>query len=193
MAKQEHSIFFAPAQRITLPEPPKAEWTLDIGGGGEGAMAQWIGHNVIALDPSERELIEAPAGPLKMVGDGSEAPFLTDSFDLVTMFFVMMYVPFEKREKIWREAWRVLKPRGRVLMWGFNIPPHDGIHDLYAFDLTIKYPGGEIETGYGTHWQGYEQDGERHHIWARDAGFTIRQKETSDVVFHIEAIKGDSV
>jgi len=192
MAEQEHSIFFAPQQQITLLDPPKTEWTLDIGGGGEGTMARWIGPKVVAIDMSERELAEAPAGPLKMVGDGSDTPFLEGSFDLVTMFFVMMYVAPEKREKIWREAWRVLKPGGRVLMWGLRIPPYDGVHDVYAFHLNIGHPKGEIETGYGTRWEGYEQDPDTHLGWARDAGFAIRRHESSDVIFHIEAIKGES-
>ena len=82
MTEKEHSIFFAPQQQITLLDPPKGEWALDIGGGGEGTMAQWIGNRVVAIDPSQEELAEAPAGPLKIVMDGSETPFLEDSFDL---------------------------------------------------------------------------------------------------------------
>ena len=104
----------------------------------------------------------------------------------------MMYVALDTRETLWREAWRGLKPGGRALMWGLSIPPHDGIHDLYAIHLTIDHPGGEIKTGYGTRWEGYEQDVARHIQWARDAGFAIRQGDTADVIFPIEASKGDS-
>jgi ubiquinone/menaquinone biosynthesis C-methylase UbiE len=192
MAEQERSIFFAPEQRIVLPEPPEAGWVLDIGGGGEGTIGQWIGCGIVAIDPNQRELEEAPPGPLKMVMDGSATPFLDESFDLLTMFFVMMYVPPGKREKIWREAWRVLKPGGRALIWGLTIPPHDGIHDLYAVNLAISHPGGEIETGYGTRWRGYQQDVDSHRRLARNAGFSMRRDETNGVVFQFEAVKGGS-
>jgi ubiquinone/menaquinone biosynthesis C-methylase UbiE len=57
---------------------------LDIGGGGEGVIGRLFGSRVVAIDPLQRELEEAPVGPLKVVMDARELKFLDGSFDTVT-------------------------------------------------------------------------------------------------------------
>ena len=46
---------------------------LDIGGGGEGIIAQFKGESVVAIDPNKKELEEAPSkGDLKIVMDAKD-------------------------------------------------------------------------------------------------------------------------
>ena len=84
-----------PEQRILIPEIPNGN-VLDIGGGGEGVIAQVGGTRVLAIDKYMSEIGEArgkaPETPW-MVANGIALPFANDCLDNATAFFSCMYMP----------------------------------------------------------------------------------------------------
>ena len=147
---------------------------LDIGGGGEGIIGQMKPTQVIAIDLSKRELEEAPPGPLKIVMDATDLKFLDASFDTVTAFFSLMYMRTEIQKKAFAEAFRVLAPGGRWIVWDAAIPlalERDTRGPV--FRLRFHLSGKVVETGYGTLWPEKPMDLDYYKTLARDAGFSI--------------------
>ena len=137
----DHSIFFIERQKTIVSDFDASGFILDIGGGGEGIIAQLKGQQVVAIDPSLRELEEAPGGPLKIVMDAGEMHFLDNSFEVVTSFFTLMYIEGSKHRKIFEEVHRVLQSQGRFLILDIDLPHRlDDERDIVAFYLTIKLP-----------------------------------------------------
>ena len=127
--------------------------TLDIGGGGEGTIGLLAPEQVIAIDPNERELIEAPGDFLKIVMNAEDLKFLSETFDTVTSFFTMMYIPLSDHEKVFKEIYRVLKPNGFLLLWDMRIPKQFNKDKMvYAINLEINLGTKIITTGFGTRW-----------------------------------------
>lgn len=58
-------IQFFELQNVTIDNFEVEGRILDIGSGGEGIIGRLMGEQVIAIDPSARELEEAPAAPPK--------------------------------------------------------------------------------------------------------------------------------
>jgi ubiquinone/menaquinone biosynthesis C-methylase UbiE len=155
----EERIFFFDQQEVAVQDFEAPGLILDIGGGGEGIIGRLKGEQVVAIDPSRRELEEAPSGPLKIVMDATDLQFLDSSFLTATSFFTLMYIKASDHEQVFGEVFRVLKPGGRFLIWEVKLPPRlDEDKDLAAFPLVIRLPGDEVETGYGVSWPMKEQD-----------------------------------
>ena len=76
-----------------------------------------MGEQVVAIDPSRRELEEAPSSPLKIVMDATELQFLDSSFLRTTSFCTLMHVKAADHERVLREVFRALKQGGRFLVW----------------------------------------------------------------------------
>ena len=118
---------------------------LDIGGGGEGIIGQMKPAQVIAIDLSKRELEEAPPGPLKIVMDATDLKFLDASFDTLTAFFSLMYMRPEIQKKAFAEAFRVLRPGGRWMVWDAAIPlafEKDTRGPVFRFRFHLSRQGG---------------------------------------------------
>lgn len=64
-------------------------------------------------------------------GDAGALGFVGESFDAATMAFGIRNVP--NVPETLREIWRVLKPKGRVLILEFSLPPNRIIRGLYLF------------------------------------------------------------
>ena len=127
---------------------------LDIGGGGEGIIGQYKGTSVIAIDKLKGELEEAANGDyLKIIMDAGDLKFLDATFDTVTAFYMFMYVPIDRREQIFREVFRVLKPGGDFIVWDMVITEKRG-HDkeFYGAKVEVNIGYKLIETGYATCW-----------------------------------------
>jgi SAM-dependent methyltransferase len=137
---------------VNMPDFPASGLILDIGGGGEGIIAQVKGKQVVAIDLIKRELEEAPGNPLlEIVMDARDLKFLDASFDTVTVFFTFMYIDPADHEKVLGEIRRVLRPSGRLLVWDVTYPATktDPRHEWVVYPLQIQLPATKVETGYG--------------------------------------------
>jgi len=139
-------------QLVELSPVKTKGFILDIGGGGEGIIGKLNGRQVIAIDTSKRELQGTQNEALKIVMDATVLKFLSNSFDVCTAFFSLMYIPNDKHLKVFREVRRVLKDEGKFLLWDVKIPEKSGDYEGFVVLLTARLPNEEIETGYGTKW-----------------------------------------
>jgi len=147
---------------------------IDLGGGGEGVIGQLRGRQVVAVDLRRGELEECASGPIKVVADATDLPFLDASFDAATAFFFLMYVPNEQLTAVLREAHRVLRPGGTFHVWDVTIPPRgDREQSVFVVPIKAVLPDRTIETGYGTRWEGREMSCDAIAQMARDAGFAV--------------------
>ena len=136
-------------QEITVADFPAEGHIVDIGGGGEGVIGQLKPKQTIAVDLIQRELEQAPPGPLKIVMDARDLKFLDNAIPTVTAFYCLMYVAETDHAKVFAEAHRVLAPGGRLLIWEAMTPRKENEKQWALFPITVNLPGRQIETGYG--------------------------------------------
>lgn len=183
-------IFTYERQPVVVPDFKADGWILDIGAGGEGVIGQVKGSQVVGIDLSARELSEAPAGPLKIVMDASDLKFLDGTFNTVTCFFTMMYIPANLHEKVFTEIARVMAPGGRFLLWDPVLPVQPNpTQDIVVVPLAIRLPKGEVQTGYGVHWPPVTQDVA---YWAHvgdRAGLKVVASQVTGRTFSMEFVK----
>ncbi|HWR51492.1 MAG TPA: methyltransferase domain-containing protein [Bryobacteraceae bacterium] len=169
----------------------KAEgYILDIGGGGEGIIGRMKPQQTVAIDLYKNELQESPQGPLKIIMDASDLKFLDASFDTVTAFFSLMYMKPDIQEKVFAEAFRVMRPNGRLLIWDATIPTApDGNSDVVIYYFTFKLPKEEVRTGYGTRWPERTLDVAHYRSLAEKAGFVVQSTSEQGRTFKMELRK----
>ncbi len=177
-------------QEVTVRDFDATGYILDLGGGGEGIIGRMKPTQVVAIDLIKRELAEAPPGPLKIVMDATDLKFLDSSFNTVTAFFMLMYVPQPKQQKVFEEAARVLSQGGRFLIWDALIPVRtDPTKLVAAFPLTIKLPKETVKTGYGTPWPDRAYDAAYYAGLAEKAGFKVAMRQETGRTFYLELRK----
>jgi ubiquinone/menaquinone biosynthesis C-methylase UbiE len=184
-------FFYLQEQQVVVEDFDSSGWVLTLGGGGEGVIGRLKGSRVVAIDTDRRELEEAPEGPLKMVMDARDLKFLDESFEVVTSFFTLMYVGQSDHLRIFEEAWRVLVPGGRFLIWGASVPerPDDG-KDVLVVPVMVTLPSDEVETGYGVVWP-EEPFGLADHVErAERVGFEVVEQREEGQVFCLSLRKG---
>ena len=163
-----------------------ADLILDLGGGGEGVIGQLRGRQVVAVDVRRRELEECAGGPIKVVADAKELPFLDEAFDAMTAFFFFMYVPESDRVSILAEAYRVLRPGGQCTIWDAEIPARgERTQEIFVVPVKAELPDRAIETGYGVRWEGREMSVDAITRKAQDAGFIVEEKISTGEHFHL--------
>ena len=137
-----------PKQRILIQAIPKGR-VLDIGGGGEGVIAQVGGAMVVPIDKYWSEILEARekgSDTPWMIADGNELPFKNNSFDNATAFFSCMYMSNDVKENVFKETQRVLKKGGEFWIWDVHMVSNN----LYAIRLHVDLPDNRvIKTIYG--------------------------------------------
>ena len=181
-------VFLVEQQTIRVDDPfTDDDLILDLGGGGEGVIGQLRGRQVVAIDRRADELEEAAPGPIKVVGDACELPFLDGSFDAATAFFFLMYVPAEDRSKALAEVLRVLKPGGTLHLWDLRIPEKaDEPQEIYGVMLKIILPDREIGTGYGVPWvPGRALSAPAVAEMAEEAGFELADEDEGAETFRM--------
>ena len=182
----EDRLFFFEREEVVVEDFEAAGFVLDIGGGGRGVIGELKGEQVIAIDPSKRELEGAAAGHLKIIMDATDLQFLDESFNTVTSFYTLMYInETDDHKKVFSEAFRVLIPGGRLLVWDAVFPPRfDEDKDIAVFPLTVQLSDEEIDAGYGVLWPD-EGRGVAYYVeLAKRAGFeVVLQKEDGQRLF----------
>jgi len=181
----EDRLFYFEKQEVVVNDFDSPGYILDIGGGGRGVIGELKGEQVIAIDPSKRELEEAPAGPLKIIMDARDLQFLDGTFSTATSFFTLMYIQGPDHEKVFSEVFRVLKSGGLFLIWDAIIPQRlDEGKDIAVFPLSVKLPNEEIDAMYGVLWPEEEQDLSYYVRLAENVGFNVvAQREKDGVLF----------
>jgi len=180
----EERLYYIDTQKINLEDIKINGLILDIGGGGEGIIGQVFGNQVVAIDPSKEELEGSAQGPLKIVMDARNLSFLDFSFDNVTSFFTMMYIPLNEHETVLRELYRVLKWDGELYIWEVVIPAYDQSgKDIFVIPLEVKIKEKVIETGYGTKWTGREQNSHYFIDLCKKVGFEVVDSKAEGETF----------
>jgi ubiquinone/menaquinone biosynthesis C-methylase UbiE len=143
-----------PKQHISIHEIPTGR-VIDIGGGGEGVIAQIGGARVVAVDKYVSEIHEARGkalGVAWIVADATALPFDSQCFDNATAFFSCMYMSGDVQEKVFREIRRVLKTGGEFWIWDAHIVPKSKV---FAIRLQVDSPDVHtINTVYGVKARG---------------------------------------
>lgn len=184
-------VWRAPVQNVPLADFPAKGLILDIGGGGWGIIGQLKGRQVVSIDISPQELVEAPPGPLlKIIMDARSLLFLDDTFPTVTVFFTFMFMAPADHDKVVRELYRVTEPGGRILIWDVVFPDLKDPKKRYAnFPVTIALPGKTVEAGYSTYLVPGGQGPAHFEALAARAGFKVAAKKAAQQWFYLELVK----
>jgi len=183
-------IFDIKEQKVNLSNIKLKGLILDIGGGGEGVIGQFKKDKVIAIDHNKRELEEAPEGGVKIIMDAGKLKFLDNTFDTVTSFFTLMYIPKSEHKKIFKEIFRVLKKDGHLVLWDVIIPKRENqIYVMFSLPLKIKIDDKELDTGYGVFWGKKEQNLEYFQKLSIKVGFSEVKFKSDDQIFYLRVKK----
>lgn len=90
------------------------------------AMAQGATLDVVDVAPQQLENLRRklrPADPVRLhLADSSLLPFADAAYDQVVLFFLLHEQPLEVRRASLAEAWRVLRPGGRLVLVDYHRP-----------------------------------------------------------------------
>lgn len=132
--------------------PRPGQRLLDVAGGTGDISFRFLkraGHgHATVLDLTESMLIEgrqrAEADQMSesldwVAGDAMSLPFEDNTFDVYTISFGIRNVT--RPQEALNEAYRVLKPGGRLMVLEFSQLPNDGLqklYDLYSFNIIPR-------------------------------------------------------
>lgn len=173
-------------QKVVIEEIPAGK-IIDIGGGGEGIIAQIGAERVTAVDKLEAEIKHAQTKAPKaiwQVADARELPFDNETFDNATIFFSLMYMKQTVKEEVISEVFRVLPKGGEFWIWDANIQKEG----IFVIMLKITLPNGKIiRTGYGS--KGCTQSPELISEILQKNGFHVKEISTNKQWFFLKAQK----
>ena len=132
--------------------PRSGQRLLDVAGGTGDISFRFLkrapGADAVVLDMTEQMLIagrkRAEAGQMAdhldwVVGDAMALPFADNSFDVYTISFGIRNVT--RIADALSEAFRVLRPGGRLMVLEFSQLPNDGLqkaYDAYSFNVIPR-------------------------------------------------------
>ncbi len=149
IANNLEEFFKYPRQTINIQAIPTGS-IVDIGGGGEGIIAQIGRMNVTAIDKLQSEIDEAkPHAPEAtwILADASNLEFSDSHFNNATAFFSGMYMTGKVLESVFQESYRIIQNNGELWIWDAVISYDVG---PFIIPLRVITPGGEeIGTAYG--------------------------------------------
>lgn len=167
-------------------QTPNGPLVIDLGGGGEGIIGQFLGNRVTAIDIREDELKDAPDGPIKVVADARALPFEDQVFDSATAFYFLMYLKTGDLSQVLSEAYRVLKPGGQLYIWDACIPMYTQRKDkLIIAPVKVQLPSGTVSTAYGTPWFEKVLNAQQITTLASSIGFTVVEETTQRQAFSL--------
>ncbi len=183
----EERFSYFPVQPLRLDPIDRPGKILDIGGGGDGIMGRLHGSRVVAIDPDGNELREAAAGPSKVIMNAARLGFADKTFETVTSFFTLLYIPETIHLQVFVEVKRVLKPKGKFLIWDGILPERDHLDkDVAVFPLEIEMPNENISTGYGSLWPRNGRNVDYYLALVNAAGFVPTAKRVMDAIVQLE-------
>jgi ubiquinone/menaquinone biosynthesis C-methylase UbiE len=149
IAQMIFSAFAKPKQHVVVQEMPIGR-VVDIGGGGEGVIAQAGGARVVAIDRRVSEIHEAKGNAVNatwVVADATRLPCKSHCLDGATAFFSCMYMSDDINRKAFREAERALKKGGELWIWDAQMVPRG---EMFAIRLRVDVRDQRtIHTTYG--------------------------------------------
>ncbi|WP_240842471.1 class I SAM-dependent methyltransferase [Acidaminobacter sp. JC074] len=174
-------------QKIKLQREYEDAAILDIGGGGEGFIGRLYGKNVIAIDPREDELLETDNDSIKLIMDGRALKFTDENFDVVTLFYSLMYMNIETKLEVLSEAVRVLKRNGLLDIWDVDLPDYknDG-KDVFVAQLDVELEDDITSTGYGVLLEGKKQSKSSIDAMLEPLGLKLIKEECMDQSFRLQ-------
>ena len=185
MIRMVFSALSKPKQHIRIEAVPQGR-IIDIGGGGEGVIAQAGGARVVAVDKHESEIDEARGKAHEaqwVVADAAALPFEGHSFDNATAFFSCMYMPGDTLSEVFKETRRVLKKGGEFWIWDAEMAPKGKAFALrLRVDLRDKP---SVNTAYGV--RAKEQSAEGTGRLLQEAGFELAEVTRRKHWFFIKA------
>jgi SAM-dependent methyltransferase len=187
-------VFTFEKQELEVADFPAEGWILDIGGGGEGVIGRLKGSQTVAIDLYSWGLRRTPSGPLKLVMDATDLKFIDESLGTVTSFFTLMYMNPEQQEKAIREAFRVLKPGGRMRVWDVELPVSPNPKkDMVMYPFRFRLPKEIVDTGYGTFFPKQPMDLRYYSRMAEAAGFIAEDRQLIGRTFRLVLQKKSSI
>jgi ubiquinone/menaquinone biosynthesis C-methylase UbiE len=149
VAQMLFSAFAKPKQHVVIQEMPIGR-VLDIGGGGEGVIAQAGGARVVAIDRRASEIHEARGKATDaawLVADATRLPCRSHCLDSATAFFSCMYMSDDVKREAFREAGRALKKGGELWIWDAQMVPRG---EMFAIRVRVDIRDQRtISTTYG--------------------------------------------
>ncbi|NPD88827.1 MAG: methyltransferase domain-containing protein [Asgard group archaeon] len=123
---------------------------IDIGGGGEGIIAQIGRDRITVVDKLQSEIDEAQhkAPEAKWIlADARNLKFSDGQFDSATAFFSIMYMSNEDKREVFKEVYRVISQKGEFWIWDASIAKEEGV---FLIKIKVIFPDKTaVRTAYG--------------------------------------------